>query len=120
MTQLKPQSRLSAVKSGTDALIRSDAPHFPRTPDITLNVNNRNSRTHPASFYDGHEFQSVANVLLRLEKAGCEVWAIAFNGNTLDVTVNAYDPYWLDKYDSSRPDPPDRDGREFPSRKVRQ
>lgn len=45
---------------------------------------------------------SVANVLLRLEEAGCDIWATAFNGNTLDVTVVAYDPDWHDKFCSRR------------------
>lgn len=101
MTQLDPSGYPRYEAAVHYARLEDRAHPFPLVPDITLNVNNRNSSTHPSGFYDAHMRMSAANVLLRLEKAGCEVWSIAFNGNTLDVTVNAYYPYWFDKFNDN-------------------
>lgn len=72
--------------------------YVPNTPQITVNINNRYALTKPTGFYSRLETVSVANVLLRLEKAGCDILAIAFNGNVLDVTVVAYEEDWLDQF----------------------
>lgn len=93
--------------TGPESPIRDEDRYVgPKIPDIKLNINNRYSLTKPTGFYDALEQMSVANVLIRLERAGCDIWSIAFNGNTLDVTVVAYDDDWFEKFGKTRGDRP--------------
>lgn len=93
--------------SGSESPVEDEDRYVgPQVPDIKLNINNRDSLTKPSGFYDALEQMSIANILIRLERAGCDIWSIAFNGNTLDVTVIAYDDDWFANFNKSRGDKP--------------